>query len=707
MTARSCRAILLWLDVTDPGAVRRRHAIRTGLAAACSWLTLRSAVALGGGSSRPTAAVLYAVVACLVGALAIADVRRRDRLDSMGRGCVVALAALMIASLIGDYVVLARCVLLVLMFTSFASRRFGPRAGQLALVATMSFYFTTSSGVDSNNLGWFVGATICGFGWLAVWQFVLVRFDPQQSLVAASRSYYRRAGDLVGDVRAHVALASGRLDGSQPDATDLSRQLGRVAATRRVMEAQLSASVPPGGRDASAIEQLQLALFSTEQGLGMMVDAVADPVWLATVDHGIIESLDQTLEALAAALSQGAPPSAIEALADRAQVLRHGVAHAVDGLDRSSAQSSWAQSAIALARGTQQVGRSVMRARALVLEVADTSESAVAGEGQAQKDRPQRPQTADRLHPTTVLGLQAMIAGVVAMGVARLLGLHHTNWTFWTSFVVIAGSAGESLRRMLLRVIGTTAGATIGVALALLMPDRVVVVAVLSTLGIMMAIFEAPISYARMVFWINVASVPAYAQLGSRELDLLRQRPLAAAVGGAVAVLVTQTVFPLRLTNRVNGMIRQYLAAVDTATSAWTAACADSSSRPAAELATARAGATYDQLRLGLEASMFETNPFPRTASPLAGQAVTLGAIDASLHRLARAVPDEAATSPRALELIGGIADQIHHRLAANDAEREPRPVGGLASLPIGDNVDNGLVWAFNDLCNSTARLAG
>ena len=160
-----------------------------------------------------------------------------------------------------------------------------------------------------------------------------------------------------------------------------------------------------------AIEQLQLALFSTEQGLGMMVDAVADPVWLATVDHGIIESLDQTLEALAAALSQGAPPSAIEALADRAQVLRHGVAHAVDGLDRSSAQSSWAQSsAITLARGTQQVGRSVMRARALVLEVADTSESAVAGEGQAQKDRPQRPQTADRLHPTTVLGLQAMIA---------------------------------------------------------------------------------------------------------------------------------------------------------------------------------------------------------------------------------------------------------------------------------------------------------
>ena len=117
---------------------------------------------------------------------------------------------------------------------------------------------------------------------------------------------------------------------------------------------------------------------------------------------------------------------------------------------------------------------------------------------------------------------------------------------------------------MLLRVIGTTAGATIGVALALLMPGTRgrcgCAVDARDHDGDLRGADLVP----RMVFWINVASVPAYAQLGSRELDLLRQRPLAAAVGGAVAVLVTQTVFPLRLTDRMRtGMIRQYLAAVE------------------------------------------------------------------------------------------------------------------------------------------------
>ena len=50
-------------------------------------------------------------------------------------------------------------VLLALMYASFAVRRYGLRAGEVALIATMAMYFAGSSGVRIDELGWFVGGT--------------------------------------------------------------------------------------------------------------------------------------------------------------------------------------------------------------------------------------------------------------------------------------------------------------------------------------------------------------------------------------------------------------------------------------------------------------------------------------------------------------------------------------------------------------------
>ena len=149
------------------------------------------------------------------------------------------------------------------------------------------------------------------------------------------------------------------------------------------------------------------------------------------------------------------------------------------------------------------------------------------------------------------------------MLVARLLAMDHANWVFWTAFVVIAGSTGDSLRKMTMRVVGTVGGATVGVMLALLTPDDTLWIVLMAILCIYLTIYFAPVSYPQMVFWLNIGFVLVYTRLGADELDLLFARPSTTLVGALVAALVVMFVFPIRTTDRFRAAAARFLAAVD------------------------------------------------------------------------------------------------------------------------------------------------
>jgi len=94
-------------------------------------------------------------------------------------------------------------------------------------------YFASTSGATTRHLGWFVCGTLVGFGWITVWQFVLLPFDPARSLLAAARSFYRRAGELVGSV-AQCLDAHDDPEARPRFAGELHSQLERVRRSRRV-----------------------------------------------------------------------------------------------------------------------------------------------------------------------------------------------------------------------------------------------------------------------------------------------------------------------------------------------------------------------------------------------------------------------------------------------------------------------------------------
>ena len=168
------------------------------------------------------------------------------------------------------------------------------------------------------------------------------------------------------------------------------------------------------------------------------------------------------------------------------------------------------------------------------------------------------------LAPTMALAIQVAVAALAAGLIAKSLGNEQSLLVAWTAYVVIAGSAEASTRRAWLWLAATILGATAGVAIAASVPDNIVWTVSVVTAGVFFTIVSAPVSYPAMVFWLNIALVPLFATEG-RYLDLIRDKAVAALIGGCVAAAVALTVAPIRLSRDFRPAVLRYLDALDAA----------------------------------------------------------------------------------------------------------------------------------------------
>jgi uncharacterized membrane protein YccC len=117
-----------------------------------------------------------------------------------------------------------------------------------------------------------------------------------------------------------------------------------------------------------------------------------------------------------------------------------------------------------------------------------------------------------RLEVAVKGGLATVTAMVVIVG----LGLDKPYWAFWTAYIVIAGSTGESLRKIIYRVAGATLGA----------------------LCLVLAVYTRVINYAWMVFWITTFVALMYSLEGVPPARMLS--PMSACALWCISVTSTR-----------------------------------------------------------------------------------------------------------------------------------------------------------------------
>lgn len=679
-----------WLDAADPGALRRLHAGRTAMAALTAWLAMRMVVPWL--ADRPMPAVgLFAVTVCFIAALVIVDARRSDRRLTLLLSIGMFALALLLASVLHPAGWLYPIALLMLIFASYAVRRRGLRPGELLLVLTMGLYFAESTGVTWNSLAWFLLAAVTGVASLWLWQFVILPYDPRLSLRDSIRSFYRSAAAAVAAVTAVVENEPPPADEGRSE-NDLRRRLRQVKLSRRVIESQFPGVLAPGDWTAAQIGQLQLALFNTEQGMAQMVEAASKPSHLYGISAEIRTPLGRGLRSLQKALVSSSPESMQALVADGAALQAEVRAYANAMLDDESRDAEaplapWVTPALHLVSGSVQVAQSAKQVVALQAQQGNRSQTdePQAAVAVSAKVAPLPPLVRAfgnlHLHPTTVLGIQAVVATGLAMLAARLLNVDHSNWVFWTAFVVIAGSTGESLRKMMMRVVGTVAGATIGIALALLTPDSTPLVVLIATVCIFLTIYSWPISYPQMVFWLNIGFVMVYTLLGAREMDLLFARPLTTFLGAMVSALVVVFVFPIHTTDRFKVAVARFLDAVDGYVSAFVDMMIDSGGFQSLDAAQAKVAATYAQVEQTLPGVAFENSPLLQAQSSLSQQATRIAALEAEVTHLAQTASEHTALAhdSSAAGWIRSVQARIHRDIQAiipllrNDRNRDKK----------------------------------
>ncbi|WP_123028484.1 FUSC family protein [Mycolicibacterium stellerae] len=553
------------LEVFDPGLVRSRRGVRAVCATVLAWATM-VAVTFAFDVADPVRITLFAAGAAFEGALLAPDPQPADRIRTLGWAAVVAAVAIVATVALARHAVWAAAAFLVLlMFSSYALRSWSPRVASLALMGAITVYVTGAGYITIGRIGWFVVALVVGFAWLALWEAVILPDDPLQSLNSSVQAFSRRAADAVAGIV--DALAAARDGAPSDDGKALRRHLDRAGKCRTAIEGQFPGVVVRGLRH-NDVDRLRVALHSAQKGLEDMADRAEVPGWVQSLPDQIAGSLRSTLLALAVALGDEVDEGSRGTVVRAAQELRGHVHEALTQTAKTG-EAPFAPeallAALTLLAGGEVVAQSVTQARKLAAAAPTvTGAEKSTGDSAAARADTSSPPGRRTVSPTMALAIQAVVAAVTAGLIANAVGNEQSLVVAWTAFVVIAGSAGQSTRRALVRLPATLVGAVGGVAIAACVPDNLFWTVAVVAVGVFFTIVSAPVSYPAMVFWMSIAFVPLFATEG-RYLDLIRDKTVAALIGGCVAALVALIIVPIRTSREIRPAVLTYLDALDDA----------------------------------------------------------------------------------------------------------------------------------------------
>jgi hypothetical protein len=176
----------------------------------------------------------------------------------------VAAVAIVATVALAQTAVWAAAVLLVLlMFSSYALRSWSPRIASLALMGAITVYVTGAGYITIGRIGWFVLALAVGFGWLAVWETLILPDNPVRSLHQSVRAFSRRPADTASGVVDAVNTAR---DGMPSDHARkaLHKSLERARKCRSAIETQFPGAVVRGFSQ-NDVDELRVALYSAQK----------------------------------------------------------------------------------------------------------------------------------------------------------------------------------------------------------------------------------------------------------------------------------------------------------------------------------------------------------------------------------------------------------------------------------------------------------
>ena len=168
----------------------------------------------------------------------IIDLKPSDRKISLCLALFPFTGAFFLASFLVNNFWLNNFILLALFFFSYYFRRYGARAGELALVTTIGYYFGFLLHPPRTIIPIFMLSVLVSLALVYLWQFVIIPYDPTRFLHQCIIDFYHNVATTVATCRQGLDSVQGTARYNKI----LKCQLRQVRQNRRVIEGLFAAS---------------------------------------------------------------------------------------------------------------------------------------------------------------------------------------------------------------------------------------------------------------------------------------------------------------------------------------------------------------------------------------------------------------------------------------------------------------------------------
>jgi uncharacterized membrane protein YccC len=253
------------LSAADPGGFGARTALRAALALAASALLL---LAFGQSYGDPVLLAIVGGEVAMMTSSSVSDPSLVDQRITLLLCVVASAASVVLAALVATRPWLAIVVLCALVFVVVLARRIGPRGMAVGLLAFMGYFLALYVGARRSQLPGLLGAILVGGAVAYVVHFWIVRERAERVRQAVLRSFSARVLLLL-DQLATDAESRGRSTGR---ARKIRRATGRVGEVALALEQAVGRAddAPPPPQ----VREWVSSLLHAEVAVDMLVEAV-------------------------------------------------------------------------------------------------------------------------------------------------------------------------------------------------------------------------------------------------------------------------------------------------------------------------------------------------------------------------------------------------------------------------------------------------
>ncbi|WP_161625284.1 FUSC family protein [Pontibacillus halophilus] len=542
------------LTASDPGLTRLITTTKATLSVMTSVFFVSALLALLDQGSLTVS--IFAGAMGLLGVLVVFDDTRFKKQVTTALLPISAAISITAGAFLSQYPHASDVVILIPIFSAFYFSKFGSRYFSISMVSFISIYFSSILGVPFQDVPWFYLSILVGIGFAYLYNFIIIRDQPNVTLKRSLRSFHVQINLLFNLIGSYVSSSD-----QERQRKALKRELDynaeRLNEYAQKVSSQLSNVHPEEIWPGVTKEQLRIYLFDASMLIETLLPTMDDLLKDGAFQN---ESLQRTTATL------------LQAIRD-IRALRH-----IDSEQQIQAAERRLEEFKQLTIETQldsetfflfnrlitmceHVFANVRTLQALRTQAIEVKDRDNMEEDTSAEEEDDQEGKDSRMEPTTKKAIQAVAAGSVSIVLGYILTPSQQYWILLTAFIIFMGTdtVGRTFLKAVERTIGTVFGAIIGFVIAQFVYGHTYVEIGLIFLCIFMAFYFLPISYSFMMFWITMMVAMLYdLLLGGITWGVLGARVVDTIVGAALALAAAAYILPKKTQEKVSETTLDY-----------------------------------------------------------------------------------------------------------------------------------------------------